>query len=206
MLAAEDILAIPPDFDVFEVYREGDMCAESLGHDTLRRIYQTKYQIARALQPSRIFEIGVRAGYAAAAFLAAMPTAHYVGIDKDDGSHGGVVGYLDHARAMLPGRYPKAVVELHAWDSGDFSIMRRLSIGYAQSFNLVHVDGEHTVAGCLRDLWLSCELVATRGYLLVDDYDLLNEVHNAADQFLTVTQYEALYVPTPHGDMLIQLP
>ena len=119
MLTREEILGEPGTFDVREVYRPGDACAESIGWGDLRAIYQVKYLVARAVRPLRILEIGVRAGYSAAAFLAACPAARLVGLDKDDGSHGGVAGYLRDAREMLLGRYPEAGVELHALDSGD---------------------------------------------------------------------------------------
>ncbi len=101
MLSREDVLSLPADFDVRAVYRPGDRCAEALGWDRLMEIYRIKYQVARAVAPASILEIGVRAGYSAAAFLAACPRARYVGLDKDDGSHGGVAGYLGGTRALL---------------------------------------------------------------------------------------------------------
>lgn len=46
------------------------------------RCYDEKYRLALLLRPASILEVGVRAGYSAAAFLAAVP-ARYLGIDND---------------------------------------------------------------------------------------------------------------------------
>ncbi|HEY0983386.1 MAG TPA: hypothetical protein VGE80_14745, partial [Schlesneria sp.] len=73
--------------------------------------YETKYAIARLLQPQRIFEIGVRTGYSALAFLRAVPTARYLGIDANRNSHGGMRGAINHARKLLA-EYDAEVHEL----------------------------------------------------------------------------------------------
>jgi len=56
----------------------------------LQDYYLFKYRIAALLQPQTILEIGVRYGYSAAAFLAARPTASYIGLDAETGTDGGV--------------------------------------------------------------------------------------------------------------------
>jgi predicted O-methyltransferase YrrM len=206
MLTREEILAGPCTFDVREVYRPGDPCAGSIGWCDLRAIYRVKYLVSRAVRPGRILEIGVRAGYSAAAFLAARPTAHYVGLDKDDGSHGGVEGYLQDAREMLLGRYPDAGVELYRGDSGDEGVRRGLAARCAGAFDLVHVDGDHSEAGCAADLAWGASLLRPGGYVLVDDYGSLEEVRRAADAFAGETGWECVYLPSPHGELLLRRP
>jgi hypothetical protein len=206
MLSREDILALPAPFDVQEVYRQDDPCVQTIGWRRLRAIYRVKHQVARALMPRTILEIGVRAGYSAAAFLAACPTAHFVGLDADNGSHGGVPGYLDAAATMLLRRCKEAVIELYPWDSGDEAVVRCLRARYRGAFDLAHIDGDHTEQGCARDLATCIELVRPGGYLLVDDYDLLPEVRRAADRFVCSTGCASLYLPSPHGDLLLRLP
>ena len=48
-----------------------------------RKYYQVKYDIISSIQPKKIVEIGVRAGYSAYYFLQAVPSAEYVGYDGD---------------------------------------------------------------------------------------------------------------------------
>jgi len=204
MLTADDVLSAAADFDVFDAYWPGDPCADAVGPDRLRAIYRVKCRVAAAVGPRAVLEVGVRAGYSAAAFLAACPHARYVGLDKDDGSHGGAAGALEHARAVLWRRYPAAWVEVYPWDSGDPRAARRLLAWWRSAFDLAHIDGDHTEEGCARDLRLAAALVRPGGYLLVDDYDLLAEVRLAADRFVRETGYRAAYVPSPHGDLLIE--
>jgi predicted O-methyltransferase YrrM len=208
MLTVRDILLQRCDFDVAEVCCADDPCVLSIGLERLRSIYRVKHQVARAVGAGAFLEFGVRTGYAAAAFLAAKPAGRYVGLGRDDGSHGRVVGYPAAARTMLWQRYPDAWVEVYPWDSGDAAVARRLRAHEAGAFDLVHIDGDHTEGGCVRDLELAAELVRPGGHLLVDDYDLLGEVRRAVDQFLARrgAAYQSLYVPSPHGDLLIRAP
>ena len=63
--------------------------------------YRTKWAIARVLQPQTILEIGVRFGYSALAFLDAVPSARYLGIDNDSDTFGGHRGAVEVARSKL---------------------------------------------------------------------------------------------------------
>ena len=65
--------------------------------------YRLKWAIARALQPRSILEIGVRYGYSAAAFLNACPRGHYLGIDLDSNTYGGVQGAIRWAQEITRG-------------------------------------------------------------------------------------------------------
>jgi predicted O-methyltransferase YrrM len=205
MLTLDKVLAQPGRFDVRQVYRPGDRCVEALGWDRLEAIYQVKYQVARAVQPATILEVGVRAGYSAAAFLAASPAGWFVGLDSDDGSHGGVRGYLADAATMLLGRYPEAWVELYPWNSHDAAVVRRLQARCRGVFDLIHIDGDHSEHGCASNLTLAVTLARPGGYILIDDYDLLAEVRRAADHFVQAAGFESLHLPSPHGDLLVRV-
>jgi hypothetical protein len=135
-----------------------------------RRHYQVKHDLAARLRPGRIAEIGVRAGYAAFAFLSARPDAGYLGVDADVPAHGGVPGFFAHARTVLRGF---DATLLHA-DS------RRMG-ALPGRFDLVHVDGDHSYAGCLHDLGLAARAAEN---VLVDDYDSHPEVRQACRTFL----------------------
>jgi hypothetical protein len=135
-----------------------------------RRYYQVKHDVARLLKPRTICEIGVRAGYSAFAFLAAAPDAKYLGIDADIPVHGGQPGFFDYAR--------RSVI------TGNVRFQRCNSQRLAAlpgRFDLVHVDGDHSYTGALHDIDLACR---AGKHVLVDDYDFLDDVRRACDDFL----------------------
>jgi hypothetical protein len=162
--------------------------------EEFRRYYQVKYDIAARLQPRRIAEIGVRAGYSAFAFLCAVPQASYVGLDADLPVHGGIPGFLGHARRILQG---SDATFLHTNGRQLESLPGR--------FDLVHVDGDHSYLGCLHDLRLSAR--AAR-HILVDDYDSLPEVRQACRAFLVeYPDIKAKYIDDGlRGNLLLTLP
>ncbi len=69
-------------------------------------------------------------------------------------------------------------------------------------YDLAHVDGDHSFAGCLHDL----ELVECLGcpWILVDDIDYLPPVRHAVELFLGRTGYRHVYLPSFRGDCLIR--
>jgi predicted O-methyltransferase YrrM len=134
-----------------------------------RRHYQSKYRLALRLRPRSLCEIGVRAGYSAFAFLWACPECFVLGIDNDSETHGGVAGLVRHAQSILAGR-------LFALMLGDSQRLERLP----GSFELVHVDGDHSYAGTRHDLELAWQASAA---ILVDDYHAISEVRRACDEF-----------------------
>ena len=132
--------------------------------------FRTKYEIAARLQPTSICEIGVRAGYSALAFLQAVPRAAYLGIDLDEGTWGGISGYLRHAVERLrPYR-----AEFMLADS------QRLAALVPQ-WEFWHIDGDHSAGGALHDLVLADASGAR--WMLLDDYDFIPHVRIAGDQF-----------------------
>jgi hypothetical protein len=143
--------------------------------ESWRRSYETKFALAKLLQPTSIFEIGVRAGYSALAFLRAVPTARYVGVDINGDQHGGFFGAIDHARRLLI----SFDAEIHEASSIDYAMTHEGS--RQASFDLIHVDGDHSFDGCRFDLQLAHRI----GYrhLLVDDYSGIQDVQSACDEF-----------------------
>ena len=66
-------------FDI-SIYYPHDNAVKDLGQQVFRQ-YEIKYQICKEVNPSKIAEIGVRAGYSAWTFLQASPDAEYIGFD-----------------------------------------------------------------------------------------------------------------------------
>jgi len=137
--------------------------------------YEAKYALARLLAPRRIFEIGVRAGYSAFVFLTACPSADYLGIDANTDTHGGFAGAISHARKIL-GPFRATVLETTTAGFAD-----TFAQSHATSFDLVHIDGDHTNRGCAFDLEFSLRL--NPQHIVVDDYREIPDVRAACDQF-----------------------
>ena len=152
----------------------------------------------------RMLEIGVRTGYVGVAFARALsgPRA-YVGVDPNlylaDG--------LERARAALG--------ELHRLDPG---FRFECILGYSDNpgvqrrlrslapFDVIHVDGDHSLAGKLVDLDLCRSLLGPQGLVLVDDYRHLPEViPEAVGRALRLGWYAGYgIVPTKRGMVLLR--
>ena len=150
------------------------------------RYYEIKHQIAARLQPKSICEIGVRAGYSAYAFLAAVPTARFLGIDQ--GTDGAVdvneASYcLTNAQKILQG-FDAEFLWCNSRDVREFP-----------RIEFVHVDADHTYAGCAHDL----QSVSTAKWILVDDFDVGPEVRAACRDFLLSHSGEWLAEYIPDG-------
>jgi len=103
----------------------------------VRASYAFKHTVGLLLQPQRILEIGVRAGYAAAAFLAACPHASYHGVDADNSQHGGLPGAVGWARTMLARHFPGRAIRIEA------PVDTRQHGPDGSGYDLAHVDGDH---------------------------------------------------------------
>lgn len=137
-----------------------------------RDYYRLKHAAVMFTGARKIGEIGVRAGYSAAAMVSVPWNVQYVGFDNDAGHHGGVVGYFPRAEAVLS-HYPNAQGSFHLADS---QTLTELPGG---PYDLVHVDGDHTYLGARHDIEL-CLDSGTK-WVLVDDYDFLQDVRRAVD-------------------------
>lgn len=131
--------------------------------------YHVFKRLADTARPVRMLEIGVRTGYMGVAFARATPgRCLYVGLDPNLYVHNG----LDLAGAtfrQLREQLPNAefvLIEGYSWDA---EVQR--SLAHSGPFDIIHIDGDHTVPGKLVDLDLARRLVAPGGVVLVDDYE-----------------------------------
>ena len=136
-----------------------------------RDYYPLYHSLLRELRPCpapRLLEIGVRTGYLAVVFARATAGAgHYVGVDPDVYLPDG----LKRARRALRqvGReYPALTSEFIAGSSHDPRIRQRLQ--RMPRFDLIHIDGDHSLEGKIADLALARDLLAPGGLVLVDDF------------------------------------
>lgn len=161
--------------------------------------YSLYHEVCQQLQPQAILEIGVRAGYSAYAMLSSSPPGIiYRGIDLNQGTDGGVVGYIDYARQMLPKWFPENDIKVVCEDSQKLR-------NFDMNFTLCHVDGNHSYEGALHDI----ELCARHAdYVLIDDVTHLQGVHDAVEAFLdrnySLFNLEASFYETWRGHVMIR--
>jgi len=165
--------------------RNSPWCFEH--HDWYRH-YRGKYDLAVALKPSSILEIGVRYGYSAHAFILGSSDgfkhqirATYTGLDSNDPAHNAMGeptlpwagSMLDRVIPEWPGRL--LTINTRERDLRDVSPMS----------DLVHIDADHSYHGALDDMtkaWTIC-----RRAMLIDDYKACASVHDAVDAFVAKT-------------------
>jgi hypothetical protein len=150
--------------------------------------YETKARIAHWIKPTRVVEIGVRAGYSALAFHMGHPYSEFYGLDMDEGGWGGVSGYIYEAHNRLTSllQGPGAL----NIEKADSQKINQLPV-YSQNADLFHVDGDHTPRGCAHDILLALNSGAR--YIVVDDYDYSSHVAEGADWAITHLGLTAWY-------------
>jgi FkbM family methyltransferase len=162
--------------------------------DAWRQYYLTLFDLAAQLRPKRICEIGARAGYSAFTMLSANPSAFMLGIEADldetvCDTHGGRKGLCRHAEKILaPFNYQLLIADSH-------------SLVELPRCDLVYIDGDHTLEGCLGDLRLAERSTDT---ILVDNYDLIPSVREACERFAAESPgFETRYIPNGLTGMLL---
>lgn len=161
--------------------------------------YRGKYDLALAMQPKSIMEIGVRYGYSAHAFLLAAPSARFIGVDCDDGVLNAMgEPTCDWALAMLsrtvPMLSPPALVRMNTQTED-------LLVRIPWRADLVHIDANHSYQGATSDMtkaWERCDRA-----MLIDDYVGSPPVHDAVDAFAAKTGAKLYISGGPAGDALI---
>ncbi len=148
--------------------------------------YRTKYEIALEIEPKRICEIGVRFGYSAFALICGAPSAQiFIGVDMLGGGHGGVrENTFPHVHEMLDREFPDVAIFLAHQDTRTLGSLPGLYLAFPPALDFIHVDGDHSEAGCLHDLMLAFLAVLPGGTILVDDYTYIAGVTRAVDKFV----------------------
>lgn len=163
--------------------------------------YKIKYDICKKQNPKKIVEIGVRAGYSAWTFLQACPEAKYIGIDANNGTHGGAGGedgrYFEWTRNILS-KYNFELIEL---DTQLVDIIVNI-----QDVDFFHVDGDHTTQGVQHDLDLAFNSINDSGLILIDDITYLDTVRKGVEIWIKKmgNNITIEYMPSLRGEMLVR--
>ncbi|MHA2404344.1 MAG: O-methyltransferase [Candidatus Kariarchaeaceae archaeon] len=154
--------------------------------------YRIKYDIAKRFNPKSILEIGVRAGYSAYSFLSACPDATYVGIDAENGAHGGKGGpWMWWAKEILS-EYQTTFIEADTQELTEID----------GEYDFIHIDGDHSTKGLLHDLKICWPVM--KGVIVVDDYDYLPRVKKGCDAWAEKDDVEMEYVESLRGEIIFR--
>lgn len=164
----------------------------------MQAIYNAIWAVAVRHEPKSIFEIGVRGGYSAYALIIGSGAKSYIGCDVDDRKHYGGP-WLWWAEKVLK--------ELHKTHGVDWELLFKDSQAMTElpgTFDLIHVDGDHTFEGCLHDMELCWPAVNPGGVMVVDDSTYLPGPIRAVHDFTAkVEGAERVYLEqSPTGSMV----
>jgi predicted O-methyltransferase YrrM len=179
--------------------RNSPWCFES---ETWHAHYRRKHDIAWALNPRSIMEIGVRYGYSAHAFLSACPDAFYTGVDSDDPAHNAMgEPTLAWAEGMLGKALPDGAEHDYRITMVRLNTREKPLPSRLGGYDLIHIDADHSYAGCrddLRKAWPLCGRA-----ILVDDFGAIAAVQDAVFAFLRDNPATMLKTDGFLGDALI---
>lgn len=172
--------------------------------------------LCQAFPAGRIVEIGVAYGYHAEQILDACPMIRYLGIDPfvagydatdalatdvqrlfRDTPENSMHRLYQSVTAKLAARFKgrAAVWRMHSQEAADFFPDR--------GFDLVYVDGDHTLEGVTKDLSAWIPKIKPGGIFCGDDYDW-DGVRQAVNKF--AAQRGLALAPSPPKKWLIRIP
>ena len=157
--------------------------------------YENYYALSSYYQPKSILEIGVRYGYSLGSMISASKVIEKItGIDNDEY----IFGALDKAKENIK-KYINSNVELN------FSLQNSHDIEKLEYHDIIHIDGDHSYDGKLKDLKLTigaCKIV------IIDDYLEFGDVNKSTNDFISYNKdlIENTYVLDnhPRGTMIIE--
>lgn len=180
----------PTPIDLAQVFHDDDLRHfENARGVAESRVYNWYRAYGAALHPASILEIGVRRGYGAFALIsgAGGSVGRYVGIDMELD--------LPGTNAIAEAAIRRAGVSEISLIAADTQVEFPVLEG---TFDLVHVDGDHSLHGALSDCLNVLPLIAAGGTLIIDDIEA-PEV-NAALALLRVGFGEGAWIEE-YGDL-----
>jgi predicted O-methyltransferase YrrM len=157
----------------------------------------SKHMLAQSYHPRRICEIGVYSGIAAKCFLAASPSATYLGIDNLEAQSNQGLSLVEPAIQQL--RDLGYAASLLVVDS------QQLTDLPDPPYDFIHVDGNHAPAAAQHDVEMAWRALTPDGVLLVDDCHNMQVVVGVAAALDPITDLlDWIYIPEGVGTMVIK--
>lgn len=153
-------------------------------------LFPPRFEIARFLEPRRVFEFGALYGYCLAAFMLGSPAT----IEA--------VGWVDNeTHTIASNRRCLENLESLGIPIGEYRVCRdHYDTSLFGRAELVHVDSDHTAGGCLRDLIWAWTLEPR--VILVDDWTAdthRNEIQGSTYAFADALEIPVFSVHTVNG-------
>jgi tetratricopeptide (TPR) repeat protein len=159
--------------------------------------------LARSEGPTRLLEIGVRTGYVGAVFAKAMRgPATYVGVDPNLYEANGLALAAQTLRRL---RSARGALEYFLINGYSWHKSVQESLVHSGPFDIVHVDGDHTVPAKLMDLELA-RRVCPEGHVLVDDFTHIPRIREAVARACAIGLFNQFtFVPTFRGMAILKV-
>ena len=164
-------------------------------------LYFNLYKILTSnMERVRMLEIGVRTGYQGVVFAKACEhktVAFFTGLDPNIYLENGLSLAGESLKILRNNctNFDFVLYEGYSWEQ---SIQR--SLLHSGPYDIIHIDGDHSLQGKLVDLELSRRLLAHDGIVLVDDYDHHVIIKDAIKRAIVAGWFkEFLYIKTLHG-------
>jgi len=142
----------------------------------LRTVYRWYEEAARLQQPDKFLEIGVAAGYSSYAVLRGcgdkLPSL-VTWIDFCEGK-GQPDGHRNYALGLIRGAFDVNLDDRYV-NSNNLQ-------DFDDDYDLISIDGDHTISGCLHDLRVAGKHLTPHGHILCHDA-IDRPVRDAIDTF-----------------------
>lgn len=158
------LLRVPENADIFErlVYRAPAEVVPALYQ---RRYYEDYFLLARYFRPRSVLEIGSRFGYSLVALCQGAGAERVVSIDMESYEN------CFEAPSQIVARRNLEACAGGRSLSQQFIVGDSHAVAIDESFDLMHIDGDHTEAGARDDVLKFFRLLKPGGVMLVDDLD-----------------------------------
>jgi predicted O-methyltransferase YrrM len=161
-----------------------------------KNYYEWYATIAEMKLPSSICEIGVRFGYSAISMLWGIQHAdpftqiRYLGIDNETAEKGSNLFAFNNI-----GKFTNDLMLMNCDSS---------STGHIESkFDLIYVDGMHTVSWMLKDLQFAKAVIKNGGWIMVDDVTLFPGLMRPAKDWAKENGFDYRFIPSHRGLLLL---
>jgi hypothetical protein len=183
---------------------------ETLGDDWLLspeyypfyfRIYA---ELGSVFQNPTLLEFGVRSGYSGLVFSKAVQKpCRYFGVDPNLYVAKGLESAASTYAELRSEGFDLTSFLLEGFSSSE-AVQKTLS--FSEPFEFIHVDGEHTLAGKIYDLWIARNLVSKEGFVLVDDFEHHGFINQSVKVACKLGWFSKVsYVPTKRGLAVLKM-
>lgn len=143
------------------------------------RRYEQLIDIVKEKQPARILEIGTWKGLRAIEMKLASPNSEYVGIDLFEDGSDEIDEIENNVKPRVSRREVAKSLAENAFQCGGFRLLKGFSSDQLEvvlseygedSFDLIFIDGGHSVETIRNDFEQSIRLLRKNGAIVLDDY------------------------------------